>query len=42
MRVNGSFDSQFAHLIKSTVNNFVQLSASALAEIDKVCVYSSF
>ena len=43
MRVNGSFDSQFAHLIKSTVNNFeVQSSASALAEADKICVYSSF
>ena len=28
MCVNGSFDSQFVHLIKSTVNNFgVQLSA---------------
>ena len=36
-------NSQFAHLIKSTVNNFgVQSSASALAETDKICVYSSF
>ena len=36
-------DSQFAHLIKSTVTNFgVQSSASALAETDKICVYSSF
>ena len=40
MRVNGSFDSQFVHLIKSTVNNFgVQSSASALAENRKKCVY---
>ena len=57
MCVNGSFDSQFVHLIKSTVNNFgVQSSAvrnscskgnidrskSALAETDKIGVYSSF
>ena len=43
MRVNGSFDSQFVHLIKSTVNNFgVQSSASALAETENICVYSSF
>ena len=39
--LNGSFDSQFTHLIKSTVNNFgVQSSANALAETDKICVYS--
>ena len=42
MRVNGSLDSQFVHLIKSTVNNFgVQSSASALAEAKIICVYSS-
>ena len=41
--VNGSFDLQFVHLIKSTVNNFrVQSSASSLAETEKTCVYSSF
>ena len=41
MRVNRSFDSQFVHLIKSTVNNFgVQSSASALAETKNICVYS--
>ena len=40
MHVNGSFDSQFVHLIKSTVNNFVvQSSASALAETENICVY---
>ena len=43
MRVNGSFDLQFVHLIKPTVNNFrVQTSASALAQTEKTCVYSSF
>ena len=41
MRVNGSFDSQFMHLIKSTVNKFgVQSSASALAENRKyMCIF---
>ena len=43
MRVNGSFDLQFVHLIKSIVNNFgVQSSASGLAETENICVYSSF
>ena len=41
MRVNGSFDSQFVHLIKSTVNKFgVQSSASALVENRKyMCIF---
>ena len=38
---NGSFDSQFAHLSKSTVNNF-GVQSSALAETNKIGVYSSF
>ena len=38
--VNGSFDSQFVHLIKSTVNNFGgQSSASALVETEKMCIF---
>ena len=41
MRINGSFDSQFVHLIKSTVNKF-GVQASALAETENICVYSSF
>ena len=45
MCVSGSFDSQFVHLIKSTVNNFgVYTSAVVILACREyyVCVYSSF